>query len=157
MTTRPESASEIAARHFDAGFNCAESINLAFPPAGDDAARAAQMGATAFGGGIVRRGMTCGALTGAAMVIGRQLGRCTPEDGDGKERVYRVVQSILSEFEAQYGTLECRTITSVDFNEPNDPDAMKKLHTEVCVPLVRYVAELVERALAESEAGKEKP
>jgi len=157
VSPRRESPSEIAARHFDAGFNCAESINLAFLPAGDDAARAAQMGATAFGGGIVRRGLTCGAPTGAAMVIGRDLGRNTPDDSAGKDRVYRVVESILADFEARYGTLECRVLTNLDFKEPHEPEVTKLVHTEVCVPVVRYVAALVERALAESEAGKERP
>jgi C_GCAxxG_C_C family probable redox protein len=156
VSPRRESRSEIAARHFDAGFNCAESINLAFLPAGDDAARAAQMGATAFGGGIVRRGLTCGALTGAAMVIGRKLGRNTPADTEGKDRVYRVVESILADFEARYGTLECRALTNLDFNQPHEPDVSKRVHAEVCAPIVSYVAALVERALAEEETSRER-
>jgi C_GCAxxG_C_C family probable redox protein len=157
MTRRPDYASETAARHFDAGFNCAESINLAFLPDGSEAARAAQMGATAFGGGIVRRGMTCGALTGAAMVIGRELGRTAPDDTAGKDRVYRAVEGVLTAFETRYGTLDCRRITELDFNQPHEPEVMKSLHAGVCGPLVRYVAELVAGALAEAREEKEQP
>jgi C_GCAxxG_C_C family probable redox protein len=145
-----QDAKTLSVRFFDSGFNCAESLNLAFAPADANLTRVEQMAATPFGGGLVRRGELCGALAGAAMVIGRELGRSSPDDSAGKDRAYRVVEELLTEFEARYGTIACRTITNCDFRQPHDEAEMKRLHEQVCAPLVRFVAELVERAALEA-------
>lgn len=140
--------------HFDSGFNCAESINLAFPSANREVSRAGQMSATAFGGGLVRRGLLCGALAGAAMVLGRELGRDRADDADGKERVYAAVEEILREVESRFGAIDCRTLTGVDFHLPHDPGEMKALHERVCNPLVALVADLVAVRLARTASSE---
>jgi C_GCAxxG_C_C family probable redox protein len=65
--------SEKALEYFDNKFNCAQSVLIAF---------AAELGlsdndslkvACAFGGGIGRQQLTCGAVTGAAMALGLRV------------------------------------------------------------------------------------
>jgi C_GCAxxG_C_C family probable redox protein len=43
-------------------------------------------------------GNTCGAVTGALMVIGMKYGRIIPEDFVAEEKTYALVQKFMSEF-----------------------------------------------------------
>jgi C_GCAxxG_C_C family probable redox protein len=79
-----------AVSHFSEGFNCAQAVLLAHGPrlgiAADDCARLA----APFGAGMARTGSTCGAVTGALMVIGLRLGHTRADDLARKERCYEV-------------------------------------------------------------------
>lgn len=61
--------SEAATTRFSEGMNCAQAIFTSFAEQiGLDAESALKI-STAFGGGIAQTGATCGAVTGALMVI----------------------------------------------------------------------------------------
>jgi len=141
---------DVAVEQFDRGYNCAEAMLLALAPA---AVAEPQRAGAAFGGGIARRGLTCGCLTGCAVAVGLRLGRVSPDDRDGKELVYRVVNGVFRRFEEEFGTLECRKLTGLDFNEDNPQQELDRVHAEVCTKLVRFVADA---ALAELEVAEKK-
>jgi C_GCAxxG_C_C family probable redox protein len=102
--------------------------------------RDAQRLATAFGAGLARRGGVCGALTGAAMALSTLLGRSDPEDDEGKERVYAAVIELSRRLEAAHGTVECRRLTGLDFNDPGSHETLKaSVKANVCVPVLRLV------------------
>jgi C_GCAxxG_C_C family probable redox protein len=143
---------DVAVGRFDRGYNCAEAMLLALAPA---AMAEPQRAGAAFGGGITRRGLTCGCLTGCAVAVGLRLGRTSPDDKDGKELVYRVVSNVFRRFEDAFGTLECRKLTGLDFNQENPQEELDRVHAEVCRKLVRFVADA---ALTELESvEKEEP
>jgi C_GCAxxG_C_C family probable redox protein len=78
MTNPPE----IAVARFRQDFNCAQSVLVAFAPQlGMDESQALKL-ASPFGGGVVRRGQICGAVTGALMVLGLAQGRRIPTGWD---------------------------------------------------------------------------
>jgi C_GCAxxG_C_C family probable redox protein len=143
---RPTDPRDVAVEHFDRGYNCAQAMLLALAPT---AMTAPQRAGTAFGGGIARRGLTCGCLTRCAVAVGLRLGRTSPEDKDAKELVYRMVNGVFRRFEEEFGTLECRKLTGLDFNQENPQAELDRVHAEVCTRLVRFVADA---ALAELEA-----
>ena len=67
------SKAEVAVDCFEEGFNCSQAVVSAFAPElGLDRETALRV-AAAFGGGMGRTGETCGAVSGALMVIGMQL------------------------------------------------------------------------------------
>ena len=142
----PRDPRDLAVEQFDRGYNCAEAILLALAPG---AMVEPQRAGTAFGGGIARRGLTCGCLTGCAVAVGLRLGRTSPDDKDTKELVYRVVNDVFRRVEEEFGTLECRKLTGLDFNQENPQAELDRVHAEVCTKLVRFVADA---ALAELEA-----
>ena len=144
----PRDPRDLAVEQFDRGYNCAEAILLALAPG---AMVEPQRAGTAFGGGIARRGLTCGCLTGCAVAVGLRLGRTSPDDKDTKELVYRVVNGVFRRFEEEFGTLECRKLTGLDFNQENPQAELDRVHAEVCTKLVRFVADA---ALAELEAAE---
>ena len=66
---------DVAGSRFSEGFSCSQSVLAAFAPElGLDADAALRVSA-AFGGGMGRTGGTCGAVTGALMVLGLQIWR----------------------------------------------------------------------------------
>jgi len=144
----PRDPRDLAVEQFDRGYNCAEAILLALAPG---AMVEPQRAGTAFGGGIARRGLTCGCLTGCAVAVGLRLGRTSPDDKDTKELVYRVVNDVFRRVEEGFGTLECRKLTGLDFNQENPQAELDRVHAEVCTKLVRFVADA---ALAELEAAE---
>ena len=96
-----------AQQYFEAGYSCSQSILMAYAPLFNlDRATAARLAAP-FGGGVARRGETCGAVNGAFMVIGLRYGQISPEDVDSKERAYQAVQDFISHFQDRYGSIGC--------------------------------------------------
>lgn len=147
---QPRDPRDVAVEQFDRGYNCAEAMLLALAPT---AVAEPQRAGTAFGGGIARRGLTCGCLTGCAVAVGLRLGRTSPDDNESKELAYRVVNGVFRRFEEAFGTLECRKLTGLDFNEENPQEELDRVQSEVCTKLVRFVADaaLAEFAAIEKE------
>ena len=141
---------DVAVEQFDRGYNCAEAVLLALAPT---AIAEPQLAGIAFGGGIARRGLVCGCLTGCAVAVGLLLGRTSPDDKDSKELTYRVVNGVLRRFEEEFGTLECRKLTGLDFNRENPQEELDRVHAEVCTKLVRFVADTVLTELEAVEKG----
>lgn len=76
--------------------------------------------ATAFGGGIGRRGEVCGAVTGAALIIGLWGGRKSPEEKELYNRVHGKMQEFIAAFEREMGTVLCRELTGYDLRIPTE-------------------------------------
>ena len=76
--------SKLAGELFAQGYNCAQSVLLAFEDiTGLDRETAARV-ASSFGGGIGGSGEVCGALTGALMALGLVVGNTDPADKAAK-------------------------------------------------------------------------
>jgi C_GCAxxG_C_C family probable redox protein len=83
--------SEQAAEFFSSGFNCCQSVFAPFAVEfGLDQAHALRL-AQAFGGGMVSRGETCGAVTGSFMALGLKHGKSQAKDNDAKDKTYALV------------------------------------------------------------------
>lgn len=79
---------------FHNGYNCAQSVFVAFTDVtGMDEKTAARI-SSAFGGGMGRLREVCGALTAAFMVLGIMCGYDIPGDDVGKSALYRKVQEL---------------------------------------------------------------
>jgi C_GCAxxG_C_C family probable redox protein len=68
-----------------------------------------------FAGGIGITGSVCGAVAGAVMALGLQLGR----GGTMEEmlRRWEFVREFRRRFEAEMGTISCRELTGVELTE----------------------------------------
>ena len=103
MSERVEKAKAL----FREGFNCSQSVVAAYADLyGYTPEQALRMSA-AFGGGIGRMRMTCGAANGMFMLAGLHNGSATPHDSEGKMANYAFVQQLAGEFKAKYGSLVC--------------------------------------------------
>ena len=73
---------------FERGYNCSQSVVLAFcEPLGLDMETMARL-ASSFGGGMGRLREVCGAVSGMLMIVGLAKGYSSPDDREGKIQQY---------------------------------------------------------------------
>lgn len=114
-----------------AGFSCSQSVFSVFAEDyGLDPRIALKIG-DAFGGGIAGQGLTCGAVTGALMVIGLAFGRTDPADYDAKTLTRERAKEFLRLFEARYTTTECRLLLEIDIGDPELAGFKSRCHQVV--------------------------
>jgi C_GCAxxG_C_C family probable redox protein len=139
MPTPVENAQAV----FDQGFNCSQSVFSAFAGQfGLDKQSALKL-ASPFGGGVARRGETCGAVSGALLALGLARGALTPA---GKEDIYRLSQEFMRRFKEKHATLLCRELIGIDISTPQGWQEARQTGriATVCPLLVRDAVEIVQ-------------
>ncbi|MBN1221646.1 MAG: C_GCAxxG_C_C family protein [Candidatus Aminicenantes bacterium] len=136
---------------FKEGFSCSQAVFSAlgesFGLDRDTALKISQP----FGGGIAYMGETCGAVTGAFMVIGLQYGRTKAEDSEAKAKTYATVHEFVKRFKAEHHSIVCREILGYDVSDKTDFKMAleNKVFETVCPLLVRTAAEICVELLPE--------
>ena len=94
-------------------------------------------------------GLTCGAVTGAYMVIGLKYGKVKADDNEAKEKTYALVQEFSRRFVARNKSLNCTELLGCDLGTAEGREKAKgqNLMTTVCEKLVRDAAEILEQVL----------
>jgi C_GCAxxG_C_C family probable redox protein len=108
--------------------------------------------ASGFAGGM-RMAETCGAVTGAIMVLGL---RHASEDCTTRERrskVYARVLDFLERFRKRNGSAICRELLGCDISTPEGMKQAQQqnLFESTCVKLVQDAAEILEEMEQEAE------
>lgn len=105
--------------------------------------------AGAFGGGMARMGETCGAVTGALMVIGLKHGMTQTKDEGARDKTYKLAQELATRFKKRHGSMVCRELLGYDLSSPEGRKAAyeKGLFTTLCPQLVRDATEILEEIL----------
>ncbi|MDD5648467.1 MAG: C-GCAxxG-C-C family protein, partial [Dehalococcoidia bacterium] len=102
---------------FMGGFNCSQAVLSAFSADyGLDPVMAYRVGA-AFGGGIGHLGETCGAVTGAVIVIGLRYGMTVNDGSQSNRQAYDKVLQLAAEFRERNGTIKCRELLGFDIED----------------------------------------
>jgi len=144
------SNTDLAVACFKEGFNCSQAVFSTYAPLlGLDRETALRVAAP-FGGGMGRTGETCGAASGALMVIGLKCGQPTAGDKEAKEKTYSLAAEFLNRFAARNnGCVKCRELLGFDVGNPQDQQAAREqgLFETLCPKFVRDAAELVEQLL----------
>ena len=144
---------ETIVRH-DKGYNCAQSVVLAFADYyGLDESFAAHISGS-FGGGIGRMRETCGTACGMFMLAGLEVKGDYP-DQELKKKNYEVVQRLAADFKAETGSLICKellglnkqradgTIPEIKIVATPEPRTDEYYKKRPCVEYVAYAAKLV--------------
>ena len=140
-----------AVSYFTQGYNCAQAVLLAHGPRlGIKPADCLRLAAP-FGAGMARTGSTCGAVTGALMVIGLRVGHTVADDLATKERCYEVARDFLARFHERHGSVICKELLGFDLGTPEGlaEARARDLHTTVCTGLARTAVELLGQVLGE--------
>jgi C_GCAxxG_C_C family probable redox protein len=104
---------------FTEGHVCSQAVLLAFAPELGLEREVALRIAAPFGGGIGRMGLTCGAVSGALMVIGLKLGPTDPKDRARREQLYQAVRDFTAAFKQRHGSIVCRELLGCDLGQPD--------------------------------------
>lgn len=148
MSTKIEQAME----RFNNGFNCSQAVLSSYSEQfGLDCDRAFKI-ATGFGGGM-RMSETCGAVTGAFMVLGLKYGNTTAQDQQAKEKTYEMILEFTNRFKVRNGSVVCRELLGCDINtqEGRKKAQDKDLFSTVCPEIVKNAAEILEEMLNNSD------
>ncbi|MFX1328225.1 MAG: C-GCAxxG-C-C family protein [Promethearchaeota archaeon] len=140
---------EKAVSCFLEGFTCAQAILSTYGTQYGINRKAALRLGTGFGGGIARFGKTCGAVTGAFMVIGLKYGRETIEDLEAKEKTYKFIREFVNQFQSINGSIICRELLGCDINTPEGREYAEKndLFIMLCPKFVKSSSEILENLL----------
>ena len=139
-----------AEANFRAGYNCAQSVYMAY-------ADLFELDSTygnnkcAFGGGMGRLREVCGACSGMFLVAGLAVPVATPKDREAKAANYKLVQELAAEFKAENGSYICRELLGLTCHTDSPiPEARTETYYKKrpCAQLVRIAAEIVGRKLA---------
>jgi len=138
--------SDKAAELFLSGYNCAQSVLLSFADDLKFSKELAQKMAAGFGGGMGKQQETCGAVTGAIMVLGLLKGEEVNNNDELKNESYGSVKEFSRQFIAQFKTTNCGELIGCDLNTPEGAEEFKekKIMEEVCAPCVRKAVQIVE-------------
>ena len=138
---------------FQEGYNCSQSVFLAFEDLhGIDPKKAAML-SSSFGGGMGRLREVCGAVSGMFMVAGCLYGYSRPGDYDAKKAHYERIQFLAKEFEILNDSIVCRTLLGL--GEGKDEPAPEKRTEEYykkrpCGELVGMAAAIMEQYILEN-------
>ena len=153
MQNKSKTRKQIAIDYFKEGYNCSQSVVMAFEDVLTIDAKELCKIASPFGGGISRMRETCGAVSGMVLVLGNLIGYSTPEMGAKKQELYEKTQKILKIFESRYGSLTCRRLLNLNVVH-DDPKPSKRDHSffmnRPCPELIGGAAEILESFLKEN-------
>jgi C_GCAxxG_C_C family probable redox protein len=141
---------ELAVGAFEGGFNCCQAMLATYGPRFGLERELALKVASGFGGGIGHLGESCGAVTGALMVIGLKQGGTSVDDRDSSEKTYGLVNEFVKRFKARNGSILCRELLGCDISTPQGLENArnKGLFEERCPNFVRASAEILEELLS---------
>jgi C_GCAxxG_C_C family probable redox protein len=146
---------ENAVACFKEGFNCSQSVLSTYGPEfGLDRETALRLGA-AFGAGMGRMGGTCGAVTGAFLVLGLRFGAIQAADLPAKEKTYALVREFARKFQARNGSLICKELLGCDLSTAEGVSRFKagNLLETHCARFVQEAAEILEELLNTAAIG----
>ncbi len=131
------------------GFNCAQAVLSAYAhELGFDETTALKVSG-AFGGGMSRMGETCGAVTGALMVLGLKYGQVRTEDKSAKERTYALGKEFMDKFKLRNQFLLCKELLGHDISTPEGLKAIRENDfSNVCNKIIKDSVEILEDMLS---------
>jgi C_GCAxxG_C_C family probable redox protein len=134
---------------FKEGFSCSQAVFSTYAVGMGLNREIALKMSQAFGGGMAQMGETCGAVTGAFMVIGLKYGRTRADDDEAKIKTYRLVKEFTEKFKARNGTIICRELLGCDIGTPEGQRIAKsrELFSIVCPGFVKDAVNILEEIL----------
>lgn len=101
---------QTAIRHFESGYNCAQSVFLTYADLVELDRETAQKMSVSFGGGMGRMREVCGTVSAMAMLAGFKYPVANTTDQEARTRNYAMVQLVAGIFKEKYGTIICRDL-----------------------------------------------
>lgn len=141
-----------AGETFQSGFNCSQSVLSVFAEDFGLTRDSCLRLASPFGSGIARMQETCGAVTGALMVIGLKYGKGENGKEEDKAHAYKLSQQLITAFKEKHKTISCRELLDgLDLNTPEGMAEIQKreLFRFNCRKYVQDAVQIAESILSE--------
>jgi C_GCAxxG_C_C family probable redox protein len=149
---KKKTRSELAMAYFKQGYNCSQSVFLAFCDLyGMEPETAAKI-SSSFGGGMGRLREVCGAVTGMFMVAGMIYGFTNPNDQKSKTKHYERIQYLAKEFEEKNHSIICRELLGLGKGKDSpvpEPRTAEYYKKRPCIELVGMGADIMDQYIRE--------
>ena len=132
---------QLAKGYFEQGYNCCQSVVLAYADELELDNETIIRLTSSFGGGMGRLKEVCGALSGIFMVAGLKYGYLSPGASDEKKEHYESLQYMAGKFKEKNGSLLCRDL----LDEENDP------HHALCAGYVEDAVGILEEEIKQKQ------
>lgn len=143
---------EKAKKLFKEGYNCSQSVFVAFCEDMNLEEGLALKLSSSFGGGMGRLREVCGAVSGMFMVAGVLYGYDDPKDYDIKTQHYKRIQKLAHEFQQYNKSIVCRDLLGIE-GINNNPVPEKRTEEyykkRPCIELVGDAARIFEKYMKE--------
>ena len=144
---------EKAMANFKKGYNCSQSIILAYQDMIPIDKSILSKMASSFGGGMGRLREVCGSVSGMFLIAGVLYGYDEPETGQVKAEHYARIQELARRFEEKHGSIICREMLglSVKHDVPV-PEARTSEYYKKrpCAEIIGDAAEIIEQYIKEN-------
>ena len=151
--------SKLAKDLFKKGYNCSQSVVLAFcDDIGLDSETALKI-SSSFGGGMGRLREVCGAVSGMFIVLGMLDGYSDPLDRTAKTEHYKLIQSIAMKFKNENKSFICRELLGIsDDRQSHIPEERNEEYYKKrpCAELVEYAAILLDEHIQNKKLEENK-
>ena len=139
--------SDKAVENFKQGYNCAQSVFLAFADELNFDRDIALKLASSFGGGMGRLREVCGAVSSMFAIAGLKQGYVSPDDDELKTQHYELIQKLAEKFKAKFDTIICRELLELPAG-PDSPVPSKRTEEyyakRPCEEFIKFAAEIIE-------------
>ncbi len=147
---------EKARKLFLEGYNCAQSVFTAFCHRFEMDEETAKRVSAGLGGGVGRMREVCGAVSGAAMVLGSITSAVDGADEQSKTRNYELVREFADAFKQRNGgTVICRELLElkIPMEETAKPDSRTAEYYQdrPCLKIVEDTADILIKMIEKSE------
>ena len=149
---------EIASEYMRKGFNCAQSIIKAYANEVEMKEEDAVKMASALGGGVGRNGHICGAVSGAALIIGMKFGSTDPANFQAKEKAYNKTNELLEKFSAENKSVLCKELIPYDMKIPEELKKAREagVFAKQCLLYVLSAGRILENIINETPVSETK-
>ncbi len=143
-----EDRQRIASEIFNSGFNCTQAVLNSYQEDFDFDEKFALSISTGFGGGMGRLQKTCGAVSGAFMVISLYNAQKYKTIPERKTETYKMVQQFHKRFVELNNTSDCSELLGCDLNTEDgqlyqiENDLVKKVCEKCIIDSVKILDEL---------------
>jgi len=147
---------EKARNYFLDGYNCAQSVFLAFTDITGLDEKTALMISSSFGGGMGRLREVCGAVSGMFMAAGMLYGYSDSKATTEKTEHYKRIQDLAAAFKERNSSIVCRDILGKIAEDksfiPSERTA-EYYKTRPCAKIVEDASEILDEYIKNNPIG----
>lgn len=149
--TRGEKAKE----YFLQGYNCSQSVAMAFSDLIETDEKTIAKAVSGFGGGFGRMREVCGTISGATFILSMLYGVDNPKDFAAKKSIYCDVQCVANRFKELNGSVICRELLGLEKGGETPPAPEKRTpqyyKKRPCADLCADCADILEKYINEKQ------
>ncbi|HRD02313.1 MAG TPA: C-GCAxxG-C-C family protein [Candidatus Saccharicenans sp.] len=147
MSEKKDRAREL----FDEGFSCSQAVFTPYAVEQGILEEKALKMSQVLGGGMSHQGLTCGAVTGALLVISLHFGRSQAEDTAAKNLTYSLAQEFCQRFFELYESINCSDLIGCSLKTPQGRELASEhdLFDKYCTGFIEDACRLLEEIIEE--------